>query len=342
MQGKLPYALSAGVLAVVAAVLVISLSTAPRPSMIIAPAAGSLATAVMTEPIRPIPLTVGGDERKIALGGRLFSEPRLARDRRTSCVSCHPFELGGADRLPRSRRFDGTLTEVNTPTMFNVSLNSILFWDGRYRTVEDHINGPQTNTGTEWNDVVRELSQDSAYRVAFAALYPDGVTVANVKNAISSFERSLITPNARFDKFLRGDRNAITARERAGYELFKSYGCATCHQGVNVGGNLFEKFGVMGDYLAERGNPTEADLGRFNVTRQERDRRTFRVPSLRNVALTPPYFHDASARTLKEAVEVMAKYQLGRPIPGADVELIIAFLKTLTGEYRGKPLPDAP
>ena len=146
-----------------------------------------------------------------------------------------------------------------------------------------------------------------------------------------------MTPNARFDRYLQGDANAITASERAGYDLFKRYGCIACHQGANVGGNMFQKFGVMGDYFAARGSPTNADLGRYLVTGQERDRHVFKVPSLRNVELTAPYFHDASAATLEQAVGIMFRYQLGRVPTNSDVSAIVAFLKTLTGERKPQP-----
>jgi cytochrome c peroxidase len=160
----------------------------------------------------------------------------------------------------------------------------------------------------------------------------------NVKDAIATFERSLITPNSRFDRFLRGDQTALNAEEQAGYELFKQIGCTSCHQGLNIGGNMYQKLGIMEDYFAVRGHITEVDLGRFNITKLEQDRYFFKVPSLRNVAVTPPYLHDGSAATLEDAVQVMARYQLGKKLKVAEVAKIVAFLRTLTGEYSGKPL----
>lgn len=157
-------------------------------------------------------------------------------------------------------------------------------------------------------------------------------------DAIATFERALITPNSRFDKFLRGDVSAITAEEKEGYRRFKNYGCVSCHQGVNLGGNLFQKFGIMGNYFSARGKITQADLGRFNVTGDEEDRYVFKVPSLRNITLTAPYFHDGSAGTLEEAIAIMAKYQLGRELSKETIDFIIKFLTTLNGEYQGKPL----
>ncbi len=195
--------------------------------------------------------------------------------------------------------------------------------------------------GSNWPEVLAKLELDDAMLKAFKDAYPDGLQAKNIQDAIAAFERSLITPNARFDKYLRGDQTALSADELQGYRLFKQYGCIACHQGVNVGGNMFQQFGIMGDYFKQRGNLTEADLGRFNVTKSPADKHFFKVPSLRNIALTAPYFHDGSARTLNDAVDVMFKYQLGRSAPAQDKELIIQFLHTLTGELHGKPLAAA-
>ena len=164
------------------------------------------------------------------------------------------------------------------------------------------------------------------------------MTPANVQNALATYERTLLTPNSRFDQYLQGNTDIITTQEKYGYQRFKDYGCIACHQGANIGGNMYQKFGVMGDYFAARGNPTDADLGRYLLTQDEEDRNVFKVPSLRNVAVTAPYFHDASANTLEEAVDIMFTYQLGRIPSAEDKTLIIQFLKTLTGEWAGKPL----
>ena len=296
---------------------------------------------VEAEPITPLPLTMHLDPRKVDLGHRLFLDARLSRDNTISCASCHGLQTGGTDRRSRSIGIGGAQGDVNAPTVFNSGFNFRQFWDGRAATLEDQIEGPLNHPkemGSAWPDVIRKLGDDPAYVTGFRALYPDGIQRANIKDAIATFERSLVTANSRFDKFLRGDKQALTDRERAGYLRFKDYGCVSCHQGVNVGGNMYQKFGVAADYFADRGNITKADLGRFNVTGMERDRFRFRVPSLRNVGVTPPYFHDGSAATLADAVSVMAKYQLGRPLSVEDRDLIVAFLFTLTGEYNGVPL----
>ncbi len=271
----------------------------------------------------------------VELGGRLFHEPALSGDGTVSCRSCHDLENGGAGNRRFSAGIGGKEGAINAPTVYNAAFNFVQFWDGRAATLEEQVGGPVTDAremGGSWDVALRRLREDASYRELFARVFPDGVTEANVRSAIAAFERTLTTPNSRFDRWLAGDRNALTPEEHSGYERFKSAGCIACHQGRNVGGNMFQRFGVMGDYFADRGNVTSADYGRYNVTKQESDRYFFRVPSLRNVALTAPYFHDGSAETLEQAVKIMAKYQLGRPLPEEDVANIVSFLKTLTGD----------
>jgi cytochrome c peroxidase len=226
------------------------------------------------------------------------------------------------------------LTKVNTPTVLNVAFNFKQFWNGRADSLENQIEmvveSPIT-MGSTWPAVVYKISQSAEYQKAFAASYKNGITANTIRNAIATYERTLITPNSRFDLYLRGDNDAISAEEKVGYAKFKQYGCVACHQGINVGGNMFQKFGVMRDYFANRGNLVEADMGRYLVTKDEEDKHVFKVPSLRNVALTAPYFHDGSAKTLDAAVDVMFEYQLGRQGSREDKDSIIAFLRTLTG-----------
>jgi len=292
------------------------------------------------EPIQPIPLTLKQDPARSDIGRRLFSDARLSGNGRVSCASCHDVGNGGGDRRARSAGLHQQLAEVNTPTVLNAALNFKQFWNGRADTLEAQVDQVVQNPvemGSTWADVIRKVAQDEGYKSAFAAAYKDGVTKANIENAIATYERTLITPNSRFDKYLRGDANAITAAEKLGYAKFKDFGCVACHQGVNVGGNMFQKFGVMGNYFEARGNPTRSDLGRYLVTGLEGDKNVFKVPSLRNVALTAPYFHDASAKTLEVAVDVMFRYQLGRVASKDDKESIIRFLETLTGELGAQP-----
>ncbi len=298
----------------------------------------------VNEPIQPIPLRVEVAAGKVELGEKLFHDARLSANNQISCSSCHNLNLGGTDRKARSHGLDQALTDFNSPTVFNSVFNFAQFWDGRVETLEEQIEETAhsiVEMGSTWKDIISKLNQDAEYPASFQAIYPDGITKNNVKDAIAEFERSLITPNCRFDKYLRGEENAISADEREGYRLFKTYGCINCHQGVGVGGNIFETFGVLGNPFENRRDQRKADLGRFNVTGEELDRFVFKVPSLRNVAITPPYFHDGSVRQLSEAVMIMSKYQLGRRLTDQEVGLIVKFLGSLTGEYKGVPL-DAP
>ncbi|MPY89942.1 MAG: c-type cytochrome [Luteitalea sp.] len=192
---------------------------------------------------------------------------------------------------------------------------------------------------TSWQELIAKLRSHPPYAAAFSRIYRSEPRRADVLDALGAFERSLVTPDARFDRYLRGQHEAITPDEERGYELFKTYGCTACHQGVNVGGNLFQRFGIFHDPFDDP-PLSVADLGRFAITRRPSDRHVFRVPSLRNAAVTAPYFHDGRARTLTEAVQEMARSQLGRPLTDEHIDLIIKFLRTLTGEYNGKPLSD--
>lgn len=296
--------------------------------------------APLDEPIKPIPAPSKQDPARVALGRKLFYEVRLSGNDKVSCASCHELSKGGVDRLDRSKGFSGRSTTVNAPTVFNAALNFRQFWDGRVDSLEAQIDVVIQNPvemGATWAGIITKLSQDPQYQRAFAIAYRDGVTKANIQNALASFERTLLTPNSRFDRYLRGEATAISDVEKKGYAKFKQYGCIACHQGVNVGGNMFQKFGVMGDYFAKRGGVTDADLGRYLITRNPDDKHVFKVPSLRNVALTAPYFHDAGAKTLEEAVDIMFRYQLGRVVADDDKQAIVTFLNTLTGEWVDRP-----
>ncbi|NKF29801.1 cytochrome-c peroxidase [Pseudomonas glycinae] len=296
--------------------------------------------APLDEPLKPLPAIPPQDPKRVELGRQLFHDPRLSINNTLSCASCHQLDKGGADTRAFSNGFDGQPVAVNTPTVFNASLNFRQFWDGRVETLEEQSNVVITSPhemGSDWNTVVQRIADDAAYGQSFRAAYLDAVNRANIQNALATYERTLLTPGSRFDQYLLGNTDILTLEEKYGYQRFKEYGCIACHQGVNIGGNMFQKFGVFGDYIADRGNPTVADQGRFNVTGDEADRAVFKVPSLRNVALTAPYFHDGSAPTLERAVDVMFQYQLGRMPSEEDKTLIILFLKTLTGQREGKP-----
>ena len=311
------------------------------------PAALRIERSTAQEPITPIPLVMNLDQRKVALGRRLFHDPQLSHDNTIACASCHRLDHGGTDGLPVPIGIGGKRGNINTLTVFNSGFNFRLFWDGRTATLEDQIDFPlqhPTEMASSWPEVIAKLSNDATYRRDFAELYVHGITQQSIKDTIATYERSLTTPNSKFDRYLRGDIRAMSDEELEGYQLFKNLGCINCHQGMNVGGNQYQKLGVINDYFKARGNVTEVDYGLYNVTKIEADRYKFRVAPLRNVALTAPYFHDASADTLEKAVLTMGRYQLGISLSRDEIISIVKFLKTLTGEYsageyQGDPAP---
>lgn len=305
---------------------------------IVAPAQQS--TLAGSGPLLPLPPVPDLPADKVALGKRLFFDPRLSRNDRISCATCHQLDSGGSDRLPVSVGIDGRKGGVNAPTVFNSSLNFVQFWDGRAASLEEQAAGPVHNPlemASNWAEVIPKLSRDESYRQDFGRVYKQGMTGETIVDAIAAYERTLLTPNSRFDRFLQGDKAALDPLEQAGYRRFIDYGCASCHQGAGVGGNMFQRFGVMDSYLKDSAG-RQADLGRFNVSGLDKDKNVFKVPSLRNVEVTPPYFHDGSAQSLEEAVIIMGRYQLGREFSSEDVKALTAFLKTLTGEWEGKRL----
>jgi cytochrome c peroxidase len=278
------------------------------------------------------------DADKVALGRKLFHDARLSGDNSIACASCHMLDKGGADGRVHSIGIRGAEGGINSPTVFNSGFNFVQFWDGRAATLEDQIDGPihhPKEMGSNWAQVIEKIGGDAEYRRAFSSVYGGRISAERIKDAIATFERSLVTRNSLFDRYLLGDNSAMSEEAQRGYQLFQSYGCISCHQGMNLGGNMYEKMGLMGNYFEDRGNITEADMGRYNVTHSEDHRHEFRVPSLRNVALTAPYFHDGSAETLPQAVAVMAQYQLGRSVPQKDMADIVQFLNALTGELGG-------
>ncbi|MBQ5395405.1 MAG: cytochrome-c peroxidase, partial [Alistipes sp.] len=266
------------------------------------------------EPMRPVALAVDVDERKAKLGFMLYHDTRLSVDNTVSCASCHDLSTAGVDNKQYSEGVQGQKGGVNAPTTFNALYNFVQFWDGRAETLADQAAGPPLNpvemASQSFDEIIAKLSADKALTKEFLEVYPDGWSQENITNAIEEFERTLITPNSPFDKYLRGDNAAITAEAKRGYELFKEYNCATCHVGVNLGGESYELMGLREHYFAARGlEMTEEDNGRFKQTQQERDRHRFKVPGLRNVALTWPYYHDGTRATLEEAVRDMGRYQ---------------------------------
>ena len=295
------------------------------------------------EPVRPIDLTAEVDQEKVALGFALFHDTRLSVDNTVSCASCHDLSTAGVDNHQYSHGVDDQVGGVNAPTVYNAVYNFVQFWDGRAKTLANQAAGPPLNpiemASTSFDEIIAKLQADKPFAKAFTAVYPDGLTEANITDAIEEFERTLITPNSRFDKWLRGDNEAITADELSGYELFKKYDCATCHVGPNLGGQSYELMGLRRHYFADRGlELTVEDNGRFKETQLERDRHRFKVPGLRNVEHTWPYYHDGTRETLEDAVRDMGIYQSGVELTSLEVDQITSFLKTLTGEYQGKLL----
>lgn len=288
------------------------------------------------EPLRVIPPAPSLEPKIVALGARLFNETGLSSSGKMSCATCHDLSAGGTDR--RLHVLEDTT--FDTPTVFNSGLNARLFWDGRARTLEEQIDGPllsKDEMASDWPKVLTFLRASPDYVRQFDAAFADAPTIANVKLAIASFERTLLTRDSPFDRHLNGEPGSLSADQQRGYALFKEYGCASCHQGANVGGSMFERLGVMADYFQGR-RGLERDRGRARVTAAGEDENVFRVPSLRLSARTAPYLHDGSIATLDETIELMGVYQLGIEIPPKDRQQIAAFLESLVGKYQGKAL----
>lgn len=297
------------------------------------------AEETIVEPITPVPQHTELDARKVQLGKGLFSDSRLSGGNGVSCISCHLPQYGFTDRNPVSHGLPGAPGVTNTPTIFNVGLNALLNWSGQIKTLKeqaDRVVERKNTMGAKWPEVVEDLKNDSALKRSFDAVYPDGVKRENIVDALVEYERSLNTPDAPFDKFLRGDTNAISSQAKDGYKLFKDYGCISCHQGVNVGGNMLQVFGIFGiPDAAANGTQTSGSAQDTGISDKQP---VFRVPSLRNVAVTAPYFHDGSARKLEDAINIMANNQLGRDLAQDEVDKLKAFLASLTGEYEGVPV----
>ncbi len=293
--------------------------------------------------IQPLPQTHGLDPEIVALGRQLFMDTRLSEDN-VSCISCHNIHEAGADSRKVSIDISGGDDIMNTPTLFNVGFNASLTWIGQHISLEEQVDMVLANSrhmNGNWDNVLQRLALDPNYVKRFNQLYEKGLSRDTVKHAIAYFERSLITPDAAFDRYLRGDKDAITDDQKSGYELFRQFGCISCHQGMNIGGNVSAR---LGTFL----NPFEGsafdsrqrayNLGRYSFTGKDEDKRVFRVPSLRNVAKTPPYFHTGMISDLEQAVKFMAKYQVGRAISDEDARLIAEFLRSLSGRYEGRQI----
>ena len=285
--------------------------------------------------LQALPERVDFDARKMALGRRLFHDTSLSVDNTLSCASCHDIGRGGTDRRVSSLGVRSQVGAINSPTVFNSRFNFVQFWDGRAANLREQAAGPVANPvemGNTWPNVMATLGRSPEYVAAFRDVYPNGgLSEDNVLDAIAVYEEALVTPGP-IDRFLRGDDLALNEEQREGARLFESVGCTTCHSGINIGGGSFQKMGAVRDYFALRGTAlTAADAGRFNVTHREADRQFFKVPTLRQVAETGPWFHDGHATTLEDAVRTMGSVQLGRDLDATQVQRITAFLRSLTG-----------
>ena len=301
----------------------------------------ALAPARAAEPVQPIEPARNVNAAQAELGKKLWFDPRLSRSGFISCNSCHNLSMGGSDNLKTSIGHNWQKGPINSPTVLNSSLNMAQFWDGRAKDLREQAGGPIANPGEMAFthdlalDMLRSIPQ---YVAEFKQVFGhDKLTINEVTTAIAAFEETLVTPNARFDKWLKGDKQAINAQELRGYELFKGSGCVACHNGPNLGGTSFQKMGLVEPYQTD--NPAE---GRYAVTKNDAERFNFKVPTLRNVELTYPYFHDGAADTLAQAVDTMGRIQLGRKFSEQENADIVAFLKTLTGEQPQIVLPILP
>ncbi|MDD5328466.1 MAG: cytochrome-c peroxidase [Sulfuricella sp.] len=304
-------------------------------------ATGPAQGAIGNEPIQPVAAAKTGNPALAELGKKLYFDTRLSKSGFISCNSCHNLSMGGTDNLKTSIGHNWNKGPINAPTVLNSSMNVAQFWDGRAKDLKAQAGGPIANPGemASTHELAVDVLQSipgyvSEFKTVFGS---DKVTIDEVTKAIAAFEETLVTPNSRFDKWLRGDKKALNASETAGYRLFKDSGCVACHNGPAVGGNSFQKMGVVAPYKSS--SPAE---GRVAVTGKDADRFNFKVPTLRNVELTYPYFHDGEAATLRDAVDTMGRLQLGKKFTDGENAQIVAFLKTLTGDQPSFKLPLLP
>lgn len=304
---------------------------------------GTAAADKANEPLQPLPAKIPVDPQKVALGEKLFNDKRLSGDNTVACVSCHGLDKGGTDNQRFAKGIRDQYGDINAPTVFNAMFNVKQFWNGRAADLQEQAGGPPFNPiemgSKDWAEIIAKLAQDEALTAEFTAVYPTGWTGENITDAIAEYEKTLITPNSRFDQWLQGKQDAITKAEAEGYERFKAYRCASCHVGKAVGGQSFEYMDLKKNYFADRkGEALGSDEGLKGFTKNDADLHKFKVPTLRNVELTAPYLHDGTVTTLDDAVRIMGTYLSGIDIPKNDRDLIVGFLRTLTGEFQGKKL----
>lgn len=302
---------------------------------------GGIVHAAEKEPIQPIIAAKVANPAMVELGKKLFFDPRLSRSGFISCNSCHNLSMGGTDNIKTSIGHNWQRGPINSPTVLNSSMNVAQFWDGRAKDLQEQAGGPIANPGEmafTHELAIDVLASIPAYRQEFQHVFgQDKLTIEQVTRAIAAFEEVLVTPDSRFDQWLKGKKSALTKDELAGHQLFKTSGCIACHHGPAVGGNSFQKMGIVEPYKTAM-----TTQGRAAVTGKDADRFNFKVPTLRNVELTYPYFHDGEAATLAQAVDVMGRLQLGRTFTPDENAKLVAFLKTLTGKQPHIVLPILP
>ena len=310
-------------------------------------ATGTACEAYAQHALQPIPDSLATDIRKVTLGRKMYNEARVSLDGTLSCATCHVIDKGGADSrgTRTSEGIYGQFGGINAPTVLNAAFNVEQFWNGRAHTLADQAAGPPVNPvemgDQTWEQICERLKEDASLVAEFQSIYPEGITQATVTDAIAEYEKTLITPNDRLDQMLKGDENALTEEEKKGLAAFMDNSCAVCHVGKTLGGQSFETLGIYEDYYAarEQSNPdivyNDDDKGLAGFTGDTADLHRFKVPGLRNISKTSPYFHDGTQATIEDAVRAMFRFELGvKEAPESDVASISAFLRTLDGEIK--------
>lgn len=319
---------------------------------------GATAVAAEWQPLpdkAPEPANNPSSAAKVELGKMLYHDPRLSSSGTVACASCHSVMSGGEDNRPNSVGVRAQTGGRSAPTVWNSAFNSVQFWDGRAASLEAQAKGPVTNPiemgMKSWDDVVRRLSEIPGYVKAFEAAFGSNspISADHAAMAIAAYERTLITPNSAYDKFAKGDSNALTGQQQSGLKTFGEVGCASCHSSPAFNGpslpegtGFFQKFPMHSNGYFEAQYKFSKDLGRAEVTKKAEDEHLFKVPTLRNVALTAPYFHNGSVKTLDEAVRIMGKLQLEKDLSAEQIADIVAFLSALTGEFPKQDMPRLP
>jgi cytochrome c peroxidase len=299
--------------------------------------------------VAPAPANNPTTPEKVQLGKMLYHDPRLSSTGTVSCSSCHNTMLGGEDNRPNSMGVNGQTGGRSAPTVWNAAFNAVQFWDGRAASLEDQAAGPVTNPiemgMKSWDDVVARLKTIKGYQTAFEAAFGDknSISKENATKAIAAYERTLITPNSAYDKYISGNKSALTPQQVRGLAKVTELGCTSCHSGPAFNGpGVFQKFPVFPDGYFDAQYHFTKDLGLAEVTKKASDKHLWKVPTLRNIALTAPYFHNGSVKTLDVAVKMMAKMQMNITLAETDVADIVAFLNALTGEFPAQTMPTLP